>query len=236
MKVLVNGGLNLSTLDGWWAEAFDGDCGWALGSQVDQSSDDTRDAAQLYSLLEEEVIPAYYTRDAQGFPRQWIARMRASMAHLAPRFSGARMLQEYVNQVYVPAASAFRRRRAHAGDVAKDLQRWSQHLEQHWAGIRFGEMTSHANKEQLTVSVPVYLGDITADSVRVEIYADPENGESPFVLQMAAVEPIADVPNASVYRATLDTVRSPGDFTARVVPYHREARIPIEMPLIVWQR
>jgi starch phosphorylase len=236
MKVLVNGGLNLSTLDGWWAEAFDGDCGWALGSRIDQSSDDTREAAQLYSLLEEEVVAAFYTRDAAGFPRQWIARMRASMAHLAPRFSSARMLQEYVNQVYVPASSAYRRRKARAGGVAQDLQRWSQHLEQHWPGIRFGEMTSHANGGQLTVSVPVYLGDITGDSVRVEIYADPQNTEDPFVLQMTPGEPIPNVPNAAVYRATLDTARPPGDFTARVVPYHREARIPIEMSLIAWQR
>lgn len=182
------------------------------------------------------AFPAFYTRDAEGFPRQWIARMRASMAHLAPRFSGARMLQEYVTQVYVPAASAYHRRRAHVGDLVQDLRRWSQHLEQHWPGIRFGEMTSHANGGQLTVSVPVHLGDITADSVRVELYADPEDGESPFVQPMAAVDTIADLPNASVYRARFDTARSPGDFTARVVPYHREARIPIELSLIAWQR
>jgi starch phosphorylase len=236
MKVLVNGGLNLSTLDGWWAEAFDGDCGWALGSRVDQLSDDTREAAQLYSLLEEEVVPAFYTRDADGFPRHWLARMRASMAHMAPRFSSARMLQEYVNQMYVPAAAAYRRRKAQAGGVAQDLQRWSQHLEQHWSGIRFGEMTAHANGGKLTLSVPVYLGEIPGDSVRVEIYADPENAEAPFVQPMIPGEPIPNVPNASVYRATLDAARSPGDFTARVVPYHREARIPIEMSLIAWQR
>jgi starch phosphorylase len=236
MKVLVNGGLNLSTLDGWWAEAFDADYGWALGGRIDRFADDTQEAAQLYSLLEDEVIPAFYTRDAEGFPRQWIARMRASMAHLAPRFSSARMLQEYVNQVYVPAASAYRRRKANRASLARDLQRWAQHLEQHWSGIRFGEMTSQMNGGRLTLSVPVYLGDIARDSVRVEIYADPLEAEGPVVQQMTAGTPIPDAPNAAVYHATLHTVRPAGDFTARVVPYHREARIPIELPLIAWQR
>ena len=76
MKVLVNGGLNLSTLDGWWSEAFAPDYGWALGDRIEQPDDDEQEAAQLYSLLEEEIVPAFYERDAEGLPRRWIARMR----------------------------------------------------------------------------------------------------------------------------------------------------------------
>jgi starch phosphorylase len=236
MKVLVNGGLNLSTLDGWWAEAFDADYGWALGGRSERQDDDVQEAAQLYSLLEEEVIPAFYERDAEGFPRQWIVRMRASMADLAPRFSSVRMLQEYIERAYLPGASSYRRRAARESGLSQDLENWSRHLEQHWLAIRFGEVTTRANAEQLTVSVPVYLGEIGPDSVHVELYANPEDGQEPFVQQMAPVEPIPDAPNASIYRTTVDTARPPGHFTARVVPYHPEARIPIEMPLIAWQR
>jgi starch phosphorylase len=104
MKVLVNGGLNVSTLDGWWAEAFDPACGWALGDRAASRADgaDAREAAQLYSLLEDEIVPAFYDRDAKGLPARSIARMRSSMATLAPRFSSVRMLQEYVERGTCP--------------------------------------------------------------------------------------------------------------------------------------
>jgi starch phosphorylase len=236
MKVLVNGGLNLSTLDGWWAEAYDADFGWALGDRFERPDDDVQEAQQLYSLLEQEVIPAFYERDAQGFPRRWIARMRASTACLAPRFSSVRMLQDYVERAYLPAVSSFRRRMARENGVSQSLEKWSRHLAQHWSGIRFGEMTARANAARLTVSVPVYLGQIDRDSVRVEIYADADGADGPCVQEMAPVEPIPNVANASIYGATIDTARPPDHFTARVVPYHPDARVPIECPLIAWQR
>jgi glycogen phosphorylase len=236
MKVLVNGGLNLSTLDGWWAEAYDAEYGWALGDRVERPDDDVQEAAQLYSLLEQEVIPAFYERDAEGFPRRWIARMRASTSCLAPRFSSVRMLQEYVERAYLPAASSFRRRAARENGVAQSLERWSRHLGQHWSRIRFGEVTALPNERELTVSLPVFLGEIDGDSVRVELYADPENAEDSFVQRMLPVEAIPGVPHAFVYRATIDTARPPGDFTVRAVPYHPDLRVPIECPLVAWQR
>ena len=236
MKILVNGGLNLSTLDGWWAEAYEADYGWALGSSVAPSDDDVQEAAQLYSLLEQEVIPAFYERDAQGFPRRWIARMRASMACLTPRFSSVRMLQEYVERAYLPAASALRSRVSRENGVSQSLETWSRHLRHHWSGIRFGAVTARHDGRQLTVSVPVYLGQIERDSVRVELFADRDDGEEPFSQRMAPAEPIPDVPNGSIYRATIDTARPSDHFTARVVPYHPDARVPIECPLIAWQR
>ncbi len=236
MKVLVNGGLNLSTLDGWWAEAFDADCGWALGDRTGLPDDDAEQAAQLYSLLEEEVVPAFYERDAEGLPRRWMARMRASMANLAPRFSSVRMLQEYIERAYVPCASSYRRRTAHDHRVARELERWAQHLEQHWKDIRFGEVTEHATAGQLTVSVPVFLGHIGSDAVRVELYADADDAEDPFVLPMTPAELVPDEARAAVYRATVATTRPANHFTVRVVPYHPDARIPVELPLIAWQR
>jgi starch phosphorylase len=236
MKVLVNGGLNLSTVDGWWAEAFEPTYGWAIGRRLEGAADDAEDALEFYSLLETEVIPAFYERDAAGFPRRWIARMRASMAHLAPRFSSARMLQEYIERVYLPAAAFFRRRAPREAAVARDLERWSRHLERHWPLIRFGEMTARAEEGRLAFAVQVHLGEIADGSVRVELYADPMTAEEPFVRQMLPSEPIAHAPNAAVYRATIETARQPGEFSARVVPYHPEARLPIECPLIAWQR
>lgn len=107
MKAVINGGLNLSTLDGWWAEAYDGTIGWALASEVDPDSraQDARDAAALFGLLEREVLPAFYERDADRLPRAWLARIRASMRTLAPGFCAGRMLDDYLQRVYTPTTA-----------------------------------------------------------------------------------------------------------------------------------
>ena len=108
MKVLVNGGINLSELDGWWAEAYTPDVGWALGDGQEHGDDPAWDAAEaeaLYDLLEREVIPEFYARDEHGIPTAWVARMRESMAQLTPRFSAHRAVREYTEQRYLPAAS-----------------------------------------------------------------------------------------------------------------------------------
>ena len=104
MKAVINGGLNLSTLDGWWAEAYDGTNGWALEGdvQADHATQDARDAAALYDLLEQEVLPTFYDRDADGLPHSWLARIRASMRTLAPAFCAGRMLEDYLGTVYEP--------------------------------------------------------------------------------------------------------------------------------------
>lgn len=236
MKVLVNGGLNVSTLDGWWAEAFEPDYGWALGDTGERPDDDAQEAAQLYSLLEDEIVPAFYERDAEGLPRGWIARMRSSMASLAPRFSSVRMLQEYIEQAYVPGAASYRRRTVEDAAAARTLEQWSRHLEQHWGGIRFGEVTEAGRSGRLSVSVPVMLGAIRPDDVRVELYANPENTHEAVVQRMTPVEAIAGLPNAFIYGVTVETARPAWHFTPRVVPFHPDARIPIELPLIAWQR
>src|SRR5207245_10826130 len=114
-RVLGNGGLILSELDGWWAEADAPEIGWALGDGQEHGDDAGWDAAEadaMYTLLEHEVVPAFYTRDARGIPQAWIAKMRASMARLTPRFSTNRVVREYTDTYYVPAAASYRARAA----------------------------------------------------------------------------------------------------------------------------
>jgi starch phosphorylase len=106
-KAVLNGALNLSILDGWWAEAYDGSNGFAIGqgtSHVDDRVTDPRDAESLYRVLQTEVIPLYYDRDIDGLPRQWIKRMVNSISSLAWRFSAQRMVGDYVRSCYLPAA------------------------------------------------------------------------------------------------------------------------------------
>lgn len=110
MKVLVNGGINLSELDGWWAEAYSPEVGWALGDGLEHGDDPAWDAVEaeaLYDLLENEVIPEFYARDENDIPTAWINRMRESMALLTPHFSTNRAVREYTEQYYLPAASTY---------------------------------------------------------------------------------------------------------------------------------
>jgi starch phosphorylase len=106
IKAAVNGRLNLSILDGWWAEAYSPACGFAFGglaSEADDAAQDEADAEALYAVLQEQVLPAYYERDEAGLPQRWIALMRESIAELGPRFGTARMATEYVERLYLPA-------------------------------------------------------------------------------------------------------------------------------------
>ena len=102
MKSAINGGLQLSVLDGWWAEAYDGANGWAISGaeDADHGAQDRRDAAELYRLLEEEVLPAFYDRDGTRIPRSWLARVRASLKTNSPAFSAQRMMRDYLAHVY----------------------------------------------------------------------------------------------------------------------------------------
>ncbi|HKU67189.1 MAG TPA: alpha-glucan family phosphorylase [Candidatus Baltobacteraceae bacterium] len=104
MKALMNGGLNLSTLDGWWDEAYAPQFGWALGDRDPDAADDEADAQRLYEILERDVVPAFFDRDERGIPTAWVAKIRAGLSQLAPRFSASRMVRDYVEQYYVTAA------------------------------------------------------------------------------------------------------------------------------------
>lgn len=102
MKSAVNGGLQLSVLDGWWDEAYDGSNGWALSGEVDadHEAQDARDADELMRLLYDEIVPTFYDRDARGLPRAWLARVKASLRTNGPEFSATRMVRDYVEKVY----------------------------------------------------------------------------------------------------------------------------------------
>jgi glycogen phosphorylase len=143
MKVLVNGGINLSELDGWWAEAYTPEVGWALGDGKEHGDDPAWDAVEanaLYDLLENELIPEFYNRDGKDLPKAWVARIRESMAILTPRFSANRTVREYTEQHYLPAAASYCARASDKGAMGKKLVDWKHTLEQKWAEIRFGEI------------------------------------------------------------------------------------------------
>ncbi len=238
MKVLVNGGLNLSVLDGWWAEAYRPDVGWALGEGLEHGGPDpdldAHEARALYDLLEREVIPLFYKRDARNRPEAWIEKMRCSMATLSPQFSASRMVRDYVDTYYLPAARNFRRRLADRCRAGWELDRWHSTLEKHWGDIAFGVPHVERSGDGFEYRIVVSLGAIEPSAVRVELYSAGGEGDRPERILMERSVPIDHA--AFVYVARLPEDKPPDAFTPRVIPNNDEASIPLEAHEILWQR
>jgi starch phosphorylase len=239
MKVLVNGGINLSELDGWWAEAYSPEVGWALGDGQEHDNDPAWDAIEaeaLYDLLEREVIPEFYTRDDHGIPVAWVTRMRESMARLTPRFSTNRSVREYTEQHYLPAASAYLERVANQGAIGLELVNLHHVLEQKWSAMRFGEVKFESVGEQHVFEVQVYLDDLDPEAVRVELYADGINGAAPERVEMKRVRQLVGATNGYAYSAGLPAARPASDYTARLIAQYEGMAVPLEDAHILWQR
>jgi glycogen phosphorylase len=234
MKVLVNGGLNLSALDGWWVEAYEPDVGWAIGAP-DRPSDDERDAESLFRVIEEEIVPTFYDRDADGLPRAWLRRVRASLARLTPRFSANRMLREYVVGLYRPAERDVAARLSEGAAGARALESWARDLTVRWPGMRFGELTVQSVDSGWVISVEVFLNEVALEDVDVELYAEA-NGQ-PDRLRMQVVGPLPGTNHGFSFKAQVPAGRPPGDWTPRIIPASRAALrllIPAELSLITW--
>jgi starch phosphorylase len=239
MKVLVNGGLNLSELDGWWAEAYEPEVGWSLGDGREHDHDlawDAAEAEELYMLLEQEVAPAFYTRDERGIPTAWVTRMRQSLARLTPRFSCNRMAREYTDDYYVPAATAYRRRAADNASLSAAMEKWRTSLTSHWQQVRFGQFMVRESSAGNLFQVEVLLGELKPEAILVELYAEPLPPDSNPVRVTMDRDGMLGGPDVGYqYHATVSTGRPARDYTPRVIPYHAEASVPLEANFILWR-
>ncbi len=239
MKVLVNGGINLSELDGWWAEAYTPEVGWALGDGQEHGDDPAWDAVEadaLYSLLEREVIPEFYARDPSGIPTAWVKRMRESMARLTPRFAADRAVREYTEQHYLPASDAYRGRAANKGAIGKQMVDWQHSVDWKWSAVHFGDLRVETNADHQVFEVEVFLNGLDPNTVRVELYADGINGADPVRQEMKWARLLPGATDGCVYHATVPAARPAGDYTARAIPHRDGVAVPLEDPRIVWQR
>lgn len=248
MKVLVNGGLNVSVLDGWWDEAVDVDepdagdkaslrPGWIVGSREPGSVDEVnrRDAASLFDVLENEVIPEFYDRDADGIPHRWIDRVKASMAQLTPQFSATRMLHEYVEHAYLPAARAYSARAADGAKLAADVRKWIDHVKTHWGHVRIGQVRRCENGDERSVSVDCWLDDIPPEFVRVELYAESQGSTPTSIIELSRSDSLPGAVNGFRFAGSIPGTRPLNDYTARIRPQHPAAFVPIENDCILWE-
>ncbi len=246
MKVVPNGGLNVSILDGWWAEAYTPSVGWAIGdenSYGDEGYQDWLDSQSLYGLIEHEIAPRFYQRNDQGIPTLWLDMMRASMKELSPVYSTLRMVREYCSRFYVPSSKAYQA--LSEGDLseAKAALQWRDRVQSHWSGVKVHQVTDSSRGQTLlgdthVVNAEVYLGGISPADVRVQLItgAIGANRES-YDLDLIDMSMVEEKVGIHYYQAALKC-STPGHrgYIVRVVPEHPFVRVAMELPIAAWQQ
>lgn len=178
MKGPPNGGINMSILDGWWCEGYAGDNGWAIGSgeeYTDLNYQDEVESRAIYDLIEKEVVPLFYDRGPDGLPRGWVQRMKRSMMTVCPVFNTNRMVQEYAERFYIPAAERFGELVAGNLAAGQQLAQWIARVRQNWPQVKVEAVevdggTSIAVGDQLKVTARIQLGGLSSEDVNVELY------------------------------------------------------------------
>lgn len=215
MKAAMNGVLNLSILDGWWPEGFDGENGWAIGAgrtYLDDARSDVADADALYDLLEREVVPLYYQRDRDGVPDAWMRRAADAIATITPKFNAQRMVKEYVQRYYAPASVRGATLSADDYAKAKELAAWRKRVAEAWPQVTLTaeplvEKRSHVGDE-LEISATIDLAGLNPADVKVEVVYGPE----------------AEALQTQLGRASMELVPSAGAAGA-ATGYHYRARL-----------
>ena len=196
---------------------------------------DAEEAEQLYSVLENEVIPLFYRRESSGIPSEWVAMMRESMARLTGQYSANRSVREYTERFYLPAAEAYTKRTKDHGNLAIQIRKWQTELRTHWSEIHFRELEVSQDESEYLIRVRIYLGTVCPEHVRVELFADNPD-ETPFISEMRQAGELVGVQGGFVFEAKAPAVRSANDYTVRVVAALDTVSVPLEEPLILWQQ
>jgi starch phosphorylase len=245
MKVVPNGGLNLSILDGWWCEGYRPEAGWAIGKGEDYADHAYQDAVEssaLYDLLESDVVPLFYGRAADGLPRAWIARMKRSMRLLTPVFSTNRMLWEYAERYYVPAARCYEQLSARGMAGARQMAAWKAAIRRGWGGVQV-ESVEDASPgvrrvgEGFELAVVVRLGSVEPKDVAVEACFGPLSANREIqrgrAVALTLERSLGD--GRHRYAGSIPCQRSGMQgFTVRVRPSHPEACELMGTGLVAW--
>jgi len=247
MKLPPNGGLNLSVLDGWWCEGFNGKNGWAIGAEVsagDAEFQNEVDAASLYQLLENQIIPLYYAKPDGKLPLAWLQLMRESIRSVTPVFNTHRMVKEYTERLYLPAAKAHAEFARDGWRAANLVSQWKAQMRRDWPQVRIDEVQV-GNKDRqhvavgdsLQLSAQVHLGPVDPEHVRVEAYhGEAEND----VLHHLAVTTLTKKKQVGeggnyLYHGSIPAAESGTyGFSVRVIPTYPNLVQAHELRLIAW--
>jgi len=247
MKSAPNGGINLSVLDGWWREGYNGSNGWAIGAEIDNGTTEFQnevDASSLYQLLENQIVPLYYAKPDGKLPLAWLQLMRESIRSVTPVFNTQRMVKEYTEQLYIPAAQAHENFSRDACGAATQLSQWKTQIRKDWSEVKISDVQA-GNKdrqnilvgESLQISARVRLGAVDPRHVRVEAYhGEIDDGDirnpTATVLNQSSK---ADGDGNYIYQGSVPATESGTyGFSVRVVPTHPCLMQAHELRLITW--
>ncbi|MCG2634629.1 MAG: alpha-glucan family phosphorylase [Gammaproteobacteria bacterium] len=246
-KAAINGVLNLSVLDGWWGEGYNGQNGWAiLPHEVgfDPGSRDRAEGNDLFNILEEQVVPTYYARANQGFSSAWVNLARASMKSILPQYNSVRMVMDYLRDFYVPAMKHQRLMSANEGAAAETLASWKTRIRSLWPGVSLRLLApvppTLFSSESLTVQVVASLNGLTADDVQVEcLFGQMEEGEfaSQLTFRMASDESPDEALQPGDHLFKLDepvTLSGLQQLKIRIYPFDPVLAHPFETGCMIW--
>ncbi len=230
-KAGINGALNLSILDGWWEEGYNGENGWAIAphsSELEAEYRNREEARELYEILENQVAPLYYRRDGHGYSEEWVRRSKNSIKSLLPRFNAQRMVMDYVREYYGPASRQHRRLGKEGGKPALELAYWKQKVTEAWDLVSMERVDKAPEEIQsgqtLPITVAVYLNGLSPDDVRVECLVGIENASKELVIkERHGLAPLEKPTSQGWTRFHLDLEPSlPGlqFYKLRIMPYH----------------
>ena len=243
MKAALNGALNLSILDGWWDEWCDGKNGWAIPTADGVDDPDRRDdleAAALYDLIEKKVAPLFYDRGADNVPYGWVEMLRHNLRTLGPKVLARRMVRDYVNLLYVPAAKSSRVMSDHGFAVARELAEWKARVVQAWPSVRVDHVQSDDVAMAPTLGMPlkvhalVCLGGLSPDDVTVQlVYGRVDADDRIVEPNTTALAACGAEGDTSRFEVQVDLDRTgPFGYTVRVLPRHDGLASVVEMGLL----
>ncbi len=248
-KAALNGALNLSVLDGWWDEMFDGKNGWQIASAESYGDVQRRDeveANSLFEILERQVVPLYYDRGGDRFPRQWVVRIKDSLSTLGPRVQASRMVRDYVTQMYEPMAKSADTLSARSYAKAKDLAAWKRRVHEAWGTVAVVsvDVDSTALVTDLgatrSATAEVALGDLGPGEVSVELLQGPVTANDDLAdWQVVRMELAgqSETPGVDLWKGSfVCDVAGRHGFTVRVLPCHSDLPVPTELGLVAWAK
>ena len=245
MKAALNGALNLSILDGWWDEWFDGENGWAIPTADGVDDADRRDdieADALYGIIEKAVAATFYDVDEARIPRRWIGMVRHTLRTLGPKVLSTRMVREYVLRLYLPAGSSSREMAASGFALAREVCAWKQRERAQWPLLRVDHVEAEGVGDSVSLGTPitvrsfVSLGELSPDDVLVQAVYGRVDADDRFIApRHAAMQPAESFePGGWEYRLTLPLEQNgPFGYTVRILPHHVGLAAPEEMGLQV---
>ena len=247
MKAMFNGVLQFSTLDGWWDEAWkaDNSLGWAIGKGEDYEDPEYQDTVELqtlYKVLESEIIPDFYERSRNNLPLAWVKRMKAALIEFGPRFHSNRMVQEYVDTAYISACRNHRNLYQNNFAPARELSAWRMNIMTKWGELKVRDVSTVNDDtlyvgQSVDVTAKVFLADIPAEHVRLEIYVGQLGQDNSFAnRELTPMEPVGKPENGwQLYRGRMDAVESGRfGFTVRAIPVHPLLPTPYSLGLLHW--